>query len=196
MLPRRDPAPTDDEEMARYRRPFAKPGEDRRPTLTWPRQIPLDGRAGRRDGDRGGLRRLAAESRGAEAVRQRPSPGRYPDGDALAILPQLAEPDARSTVPGMHFLQEDSPDEIGQAIAAWLRTLPGSYPQDHAPGLRKGVSPLHSALGPPGGQVTDRPPGRPTPARRFAGLWAAPAPPSPPCAAQRDVTRREAAASG
>src|ERR1700704_6621427 len=32
-----------DEEMAQYRRPFAEPGEGRRPTLTWPRQIPIEG---------------------------------------------------------------------------------------------------------------------------------------------------------
>jgi haloalkane dehalogenase len=32
-----------DEEMAEYRRPFAEPGEGRRPTLTWPRQIPIEG---------------------------------------------------------------------------------------------------------------------------------------------------------
>jgi haloalkane dehalogenase len=31
------------EEMAQYRRPFAEPGEGRRPTLTWPRQIPIEG---------------------------------------------------------------------------------------------------------------------------------------------------------
>jgi hypothetical protein len=32
-----------DEEMAEYRRPFSMPGEGRRPTLTWPRQIPIEG---------------------------------------------------------------------------------------------------------------------------------------------------------
>jgi hypothetical protein len=32
-----------DEEMAEYRRPFAQPGESRRPTLTWPREIPIEG---------------------------------------------------------------------------------------------------------------------------------------------------------
>ncbi len=32
-----------DEEMEHYRRPFATPGEDRRPTLSWPRNIPIDG---------------------------------------------------------------------------------------------------------------------------------------------------------
>jgi hypothetical protein len=33
------------EEMAHYRRPFAEPGEGRRPTLTWPREIPIEGEA-------------------------------------------------------------------------------------------------------------------------------------------------------
>src|SRR5215475_10349812 len=33
----------DDEEMDEYRRPFLEPGEGRRPTLSWPRQIPIDG---------------------------------------------------------------------------------------------------------------------------------------------------------
>src|SRR5262249_8422611 len=32
-----------DEEMAEYRRPFAEPGEGRRPTLTFPREIPIEG---------------------------------------------------------------------------------------------------------------------------------------------------------
>jgi haloalkane dehalogenase len=32
------------EEMAEYRRPFAEPGEGRRPTLTWPREIPIEGK--------------------------------------------------------------------------------------------------------------------------------------------------------
>lgn len=32
-----------DEEMSEYRRPYLKPGEDRRPTLTWPREIPYEG---------------------------------------------------------------------------------------------------------------------------------------------------------
>jgi hypothetical protein len=31
-----------DNEMDIYRRPFLSPGEDRRPTLTWPRQIPIE----------------------------------------------------------------------------------------------------------------------------------------------------------
>src|SRR5947208_1560940 len=43
LLPGGSLRPLTDEEMAEYRRPFAEPGEGRRPTLTWPRQIPIDG---------------------------------------------------------------------------------------------------------------------------------------------------------
>src|SRR5262249_42516916 len=43
ILPRGILRPLTDEEMAEYRRPFADPGEGRRPTLTWPRQIPIEG---------------------------------------------------------------------------------------------------------------------------------------------------------
>src|SRR5262249_49159053 len=39
ILPKAILRPLSAEEMAQYRRPFAKPGEGRRPTLTWPRQI-------------------------------------------------------------------------------------------------------------------------------------------------------------
>ncbi len=43
MLPRTTLRTLTTEEMEHYRRPFAEPGEGRRPTLTIPRQIPLDG---------------------------------------------------------------------------------------------------------------------------------------------------------
>jgi haloalkane dehalogenase len=110
-----------EEEMAVYRRPFQNSGEDRRPTLTWPRQIPIDG----------------TPTDVVEIVQA------YADWLAEADLPKLfinAEPGAiligaqrkfcRSwpnqtevTVSGNHFLQEDSPHEIGQAIAAWRKTI-------------------------------------------------------------------------
>ena len=110
-----------EEEMAVYRRPFQNSGEDRRPTLTWPRQIPIDG----------------TPANVVEIVQA------YADWLAEADLPKLfinAEPGAiltgeqrefcRSwpnqtevTVLGNHFLQEDSPHEIGQAIAKWRKTI-------------------------------------------------------------------------
>jgi haloalkane dehalogenase len=108
-----------DEEMAEYRRPFAEPGESRRPTLTWPRQIPIDGEP-------------------AEVVE---IVSAYADWLATSDVPKLlvvAEPGAiltgapldfcrrwpnqdEVTVAGNHFVQEDSPDEIGEAIADWMR---------------------------------------------------------------------------
>ena len=120
ILPRLDPARrSTDAEMAEYRRPFAEPGEGRRPTLTWPRADPDRGRAGRRDGDRRRLRGVAGDE---------PVPKLFVVADPGAILngPPLefcrTWPNQREvTVAGNHFVQEDSPDEIGRAIAAWMR---------------------------------------------------------------------------
>ncbi|MGB1005858.1 MAG: haloalkane dehalogenase [Thalassobaculaceae bacterium] len=108
-------------EMTVYRRPFLTPGEDRRPTLTWPRQIPL-----------------AGEPREVVDIVQD-----YADWMAANDLPKLfvnAEPGAiligaqrescrlwknqsEVTVRGSHFIQEDSPTEIGEALHAWLSAL-------------------------------------------------------------------------
>ena len=108
-------------EMTVYRRPFLTPGEDRRPTLSWPRQIPL-----------------AGEPREVVDIVQE-----YADWMATNDLPKLfvnAEPGAilvgaqrefcrgwknqtEVTVRGSHFIQEDSPTEIGEALHAWLSAL-------------------------------------------------------------------------
>ena len=110
-----------DAEMAEYRRPFLQAGEDRRPTLTWPRQIPIAGEPADVvqivtdysqwltetnipklfiNAEPGGL--IAGEVR-----------------DFVRSWPQITE----VTVPGIHFIQEDSPDLIGEAIEAWLAKL-------------------------------------------------------------------------
>ncbi|MEQ9145773.1 MAG: haloalkane dehalogenase [Parvibaculaceae bacterium] len=108
-------------EMDVYRRPFLNTGEDRRPTLTWPRQIPLGG-----------------EPEDVVSIVQN-----YADWMAENDLPKLfinAEPGAiltgaqrdfcrgwknqhEVTVKGSHFIQEDSPHEIGEAIADWRRKI-------------------------------------------------------------------------
>ena len=110
-----------DEEFAVYRRPYLEPGESRRPTLTWPRQIPLDGEP-------------------ADVV---DLVQRYADWLSTSSLPKLfinAEPgiiltgaqrefcrtwpnQREVTVQGLHFIQEDSPDEVGQALAEWYASL-------------------------------------------------------------------------
>ena len=110
-----------DEEMDHYRAPFSTP-DDRQPTLNWPRQIPIDGEP-------------------VEMVELVTEYGRW--HEQSVTLPKLfinAEPGSilvgrqreycrtwphqkEVTVPGKHFIQEDSPSEIGQAIAEWLKGL-------------------------------------------------------------------------
>lgn len=110
-----------DEEMAEYRRPFLEPGESRRPTLTWPREIPIEGKP-----------EDVTEIVGSYAVwlRQSPIPKLFVNADPGAILVGEQREFCRTwpnqtevTVPGIHFIQEDAPDEIGQAIADWLGKL-------------------------------------------------------------------------
>lgn len=119
VLPSSVIRPLTDEEMAEYRRPFLQAGEDRRPTLTWPRQLPIAGEPA------DVVEIIAAYAKwlshcdvpklfvNAEpGVLLREGPAR----DFVRCWPNLTE----VTVKGLHYLQEDSPDEIGQAIADWL----------------------------------------------------------------------------
>ncbi len=112
-----------DAEMTVYRAPYVEPGESRRPTLTWPREIPIDG----------------APADVTEIVRS------YADWMSGNDLPKLfinAEPGAiltgaprefcrgwtnqeEVTVRGAHFVQEDAPHEIGRALAAFVRRIGG-----------------------------------------------------------------------
>ena len=106
------------EEMEVYRAPFASPGEDRRPTLTWPRQIPIDG-------EPQDVVKIVADY--ADWLSKSNVPKLFINAEPGAILtgPQRefcrAFPNQEEvTVAGNHFIQEDSPHEIGQAISSWL----------------------------------------------------------------------------
>lgn len=108
-------------EMEVYRAPFVEPGESRRPTLTWPRQIPLSG-------EPADVVKIVGDY--AEWLREAPLPKLFINAEPGAILvgPQRefcrSWPSQREvTVKGNHFLQEDSPDEIGSAIRDWLEAL-------------------------------------------------------------------------
>ena len=110
-----------DREMSIYRKPFVDPGESRRPTLTWPRQIPVDG-----------------EPEDVTAIIQS-----YGTWLAKSMIPKLfinADPGSilvgpqrefcrtwpnqtEITVPGLHFIQEDSPKEIGFSIRNFLSSI-------------------------------------------------------------------------
>jgi haloalkane dehalogenase len=114
--------PLDPAEIAEYRRPYLNAGEDRRPTLTWPRQIPLDG-------EPADVTEIVAgytswlETAPVPKLLIAAEPGAILRGEQLAYCrtwPNQSE----VTVKGIHFIQEDSPDEIGSAIAAWLGQLP------------------------------------------------------------------------
>lgn len=106
-----------DKEMAVYRRPFEAGGEDRRPTLTWPRELPLGG-------EPGDVVEIVAAY--AAYMAEAEMPKLFINADPGAILVGQQREFVRSwkaqqeiTVKGNHFLQEDSPDEIGEAIANW-----------------------------------------------------------------------------
>jgi haloalkane dehalogenase len=110
-----------DEEMAVYRKPFIEPGDDRLAMLAWPRELPIDG-------DPADVVEITTQ---------------YSDWLATSTVPKLfinAEPGAilvgapretcrrwlnqdEVTVPGIHFIQEDSADEIGKIIATWYAKI-------------------------------------------------------------------------
>lgn len=109
-----------DAEMAVYRRPYKKPGESRRPTLTWPREIPIAGQpsdvwniietygAWLASSD---IPKLFIEAiPGAMFESHRAFAKTWPSQTHIKIR-------------GSHFVQEDSPDETGAAIATWLQNL-------------------------------------------------------------------------
>lgn len=110
-----------DEEMNVYRAPYLRPGEDRRPTLTWPREIPIEGQPA----DVHAIVADYAQWLSAAAVPTllvNAEPGAILNGPALEFARSWPN-QAEVTVPGNHFLQEDSPHEIGAALASWYTEL-------------------------------------------------------------------------
>jgi haloalkane dehalogenase len=107
-----------EEEMAVYRAPFAEPGESRRPTLTWPREIPVDGEP---------PDMVEIVTAYGEWLASSEVPKLLVNADPGSILVGRPREFARSwpnqkevTVKGSHFIQEDSPHEIGEAVRYWL----------------------------------------------------------------------------
>lgn len=110
-----------DEEKAEYIRPFLEEGEDRRPTLTWPRQIPLDGEPNA----------VVEEVRkNAEFLKDSEIPKLFINANPGSILVGEQREFARTwknqteiTVSGNHFIQEDSSEEIGTALRDFVKAL-------------------------------------------------------------------------
>jgi len=112
-----------EEEMVEYRRPFLAPGESRRPTLTWPRQIPIDGEPADVVKVVEGYSAWLAQS-DVQKLFINADPGSILTGRQREVC--RAWPNQQEvTVKGLHFLQEDSPDEIGLAVAAFVRRVRG-----------------------------------------------------------------------
>lgn len=111
-----------EDEMAVYRRPFLEEGEARRPTLTWPRQIPLGGEPAE-------VHEIVATY--AEWLCRSEVAKLFINAEPGAILTGEQREFCRTfpnqtevTVAGSHFIQEDSPKEIASAIRAWLEAIP------------------------------------------------------------------------
>ena len=111
----------DADEMNEYRRPFLSSGEDRRPTLSWPREIPIEG-------EPGNVCQIVNEY--AQWMKTNNIPKLFINAEPGAITTGRIRDFCRSwknqtevTVKGIHFIQEDSPDEIGKALSKWYKEL-------------------------------------------------------------------------
>ncbi len=109
------------EEMEVYRRPFQEAGETRRPMLTWPRELPIEGQP---------PEMVALVEEYSTWLASSTLPKLFINGEPGSILTGEQREFCRTwlnqqevTVRGKHFLQEDSPHEIGHAVATWLAGL-------------------------------------------------------------------------
>jgi haloalkane dehalogenase len=105
--------------MDHYRQPFANPGEDRRPTLSWPRNLPIDGEPADVVSVVSDYSSWLADS-DVPKLFINAEPGAVVHGRIRELVrswPNLTE----TTVSGVHFVQEDSPNEIGAAVAEFVR---------------------------------------------------------------------------
>lgn len=113
-----------DAEMKVYRAPYLETGESRRPTLTWPRQVPVEGEPvdvvefvdsyGEWLSTDESLPKLFINAAPGSILigKQREFCRSWPNQDEI-------------TVKGTHFIQEDSPVEIGRAVAAFVAKIRG-----------------------------------------------------------------------
>ena len=110
------------EEMDVYRRPFLTPGESRRPMLTWPREIPFDGEPADVYEIISNYARWLANHDELPKLFINADPGMILTGNQREFCrtwPNQTE----VTVKGLHFIQEDSPHEIGTALAEFVEGL-------------------------------------------------------------------------
>ena len=104
-----------------YRRPYRAPGEDRRPTLSWPREIPVEGEP---------AEVLAAIDANNAWLKVSPIPKLFFHCEPPTVLKGHILDIVRTfpnqtevTVNGLHYVHEDSPHEIGEALSDWHKNL-------------------------------------------------------------------------
>jgi haloalkane dehalogenase len=110
-----------DDEMNAYRKPFVQPGESRRPMLTWPREIPIEGEP---------ADVVAITNSYSKWLEKSSTPKLFINAEPGAILTGAQREYCRRwknqrevTVKGVHLIQEDSPHEIGRALADWYGSI-------------------------------------------------------------------------
>jgi len=108
-------------EMDIYRKPYLAEGEDRRPTLTWPRQIPIEG-------EPENVCQIVDDY--GTWLTESDLPKLFINAEPGSILTGKQREFCRNwpnqtevTVNGIHFVQEDSPAEIGQAVAKFVKDI-------------------------------------------------------------------------
>jgi haloalkane dehalogenase len=121
VLPNSDIRTLSEEEIEAYRKHFATAGEDRRPMLTWPRMIPIEGEP---------VDMVKLVENYAAWLAEVDLPKLFINADPGSILVGRQRELCRAwpnqtevTVKGRHFLQEDSPDEIGYSLADFVRRV-------------------------------------------------------------------------
>ncbi|MGI5414099.1 haloalkane dehalogenase [Streptomyces chartreusis] len=110
-----------EEEWTEYRRPYLTPGESRRPTLSWPRQLPIEGAPDEV---------VQIVKNYGQWMAHAPVPKLFVNAEPGAILTGRQREFCRTwpnqtevTVSGAHFIQEDSHAAIGTALAAFVRRI-------------------------------------------------------------------------
>ena len=109
-------------EMDEYRRPFINDGTARLPTLVWPRQLPIDNEP---------LDVCEVVEHYSQVLGKNDVPKLFINADPGVIVTSRIKEVVRSwpnqtevTVKGLHFIQEDSPNEISNALSDWLQGIP------------------------------------------------------------------------
>ena len=115
-------SPMSEEDKKEYLRPYIDAGESRRPTLTWPRNIPLDGKEP--------IETLEAVKANSEFHSSSSIPKLFINADPGLLLVGEQREEIRSwknleevTVKGNHFIQEDSPEEITNYLKNFISKL-------------------------------------------------------------------------